>query len=52
MVGSPVLITKDPLTLSGRPLYLKTDRKSVEQLKQQIRRAERVGIADRKEMAP
>ena len=38
MVGTPVLIAKDALTLSGRPLYLKTERAKAEQLKQQIRR--------------
>jgi len=51
MVGTPVLVTNSPLTLSGRPLYLKTDSKSVEQLKQQIGRAEWFGIADREKTA-
>ena len=37
MVGTPVLITKDSLTLSGRPLYLKTDRVITDRIVQQIR---------------
>jgi hypothetical protein len=47
MVGTPVLITKDPLRLSGRPLYLKLDAKNVEQVKRQILSADWLGIADR-----
>ena len=45
MVGTPVLITKDSLPLSGRPLYLKTDRAHAERLKQQIRSAQWHGTA-------